>query len=83
MREGPAGMEALVQAALLRHSTAYKGLEPGVLAELVDVAAKAGTDTGALAASFDRFMTINRYDAGAGTDPAGCEPVSCWGARSH
>lgn len=44
-------MEALVQAALLRHSTAYKGLEPGVLAELVDVAAKAGTDTGALAAS--------------------------------
>ncbi|KAL6786040.1 POLA2 [Auxenochlorella protothecoides x Auxenochlorella symbiontica] len=56
-------MEALVQAALLRHSTAYKGLEPGVLAELVDVAAKAGADTGALAASFDRFMTINRFGA--------------------
>lgn len=53
-------MEDLIQSALLRHSTAYKSLEPAVLAELVDASTKLATDATTLASSFDRFMTVKR-----------------------
>ena len=53
-------MDEAIHAVLLRHSTAYRAVEPGVLQELAVIAGKHGTDPGDLAAAFDRFMTINR-----------------------
>ena len=58
-------MEASIKRALLMRSTVYKNIEPSLLSSLEHVAEQHVLDAKGLAAAFDKFMTVARWERDA------------------